>query len=82
MALACVYCGGRHDTSSEVRDCWSRSQEGQQPKAVEEPQLQLLDTPRPVATSTPDAVSGRAAPGLGRNVVVRPGRPSPDGWTS
>ncbi len=44
--------------------------------------MQLLDTPRPVATSTPDAVSGRAAPGLGRNVVVRPGQPSPDGWTS
>ena len=25
MAISCVYCGGRHDTSAEVRQCWSRT---------------------------------------------------------
>ena len=24
MAISCVYCGGRHETSAEVRECWSR----------------------------------------------------------
>jgi DNA helicase-2/ATP-dependent DNA helicase PcrA len=29
MAISCVYCGGRHDTSAEVRECWSKDQSPQ-----------------------------------------------------
>ena len=26
MAISCVYCGGQHETSAAVRECWSKSQ--------------------------------------------------------
>ena len=59
MAISCVYCGGRHDTSAEVRECWARAQ----------------------ATPVTDRVAPvRAMPALGRNVVVQPGQPAPEGW--
>jgi DNA helicase II / ATP-dependent DNA helicase PcrA len=74
MAISCVYCGGRHDTSAEVRDCWVRSQ-AQTP--VETPLRTLTQG------AAPDHVrSDRAVAGLGRNVVVTPGQRAPDGWES
>jgi DNA helicase II / ATP-dependent DNA helicase PcrA len=72
MAISCVYCGGRHETSAEVRECWSRSQ-------VESPPGPAPDTPTDVAAA--GQVRGeRAVAGLGRNVVVMPGQQVPDGW--
>ena len=74
MAISCVYCGGRHETSAEVRQCWQRSQAGDE-----------LPRPAVASTTTTHIVAGdramiRALPRLGRNVVVAPGQPAPDGW--
>ncbi|HVE17460.1 MAG TPA: ATP-dependent helicase, partial [Ilumatobacteraceae bacterium] len=56
MAISCVYCGGQHETSAAVRECWSKSQ------------LQPVHF-------------ARAMPGLGRNLVVRPGQQTPPEWS-
>ncbi len=37
-AIACVYCGGAHDTGAEVRQCWERSG-GKEVVAPAEPEL-------------------------------------------
>lgn len=73
MAISCVYCGGAHATSGEVRACWQRSQAV---GTTSEPERD----PDPVDTSAaPPSVS----PGpleLARNVLVRPGVIEPPGW--
>jgi DNA helicase-2/ATP-dependent DNA helicase PcrA len=71
MAISCVYCGGRHETSAEVRQCWSRSQSS----AVVVEEATVVHAVGHVAAGGPVA-------GLGRNVVVRPGQAPPDGWRS
>ena len=75
MAISCVYCGGRHETSAEVRECWSRSQSEPTPAPT-----------KPRAVTSPVAagrgLAGRAVDGLGRNAVVRPGQPAPHGWAT
>ncbi|MEP7112239.1 MAG: ATP-dependent DNA helicase UvrD2 [Ilumatobacteraceae bacterium] len=70
MAISCVYCGERHDTAAEVRQCWSRTQ--MEPAATSE----LIAGQAVVGWS-----AGQAAPSLGRNVVVRPDQPAPEGWS-
>jgi DNA helicase-2/ATP-dependent DNA helicase PcrA len=76
MAISCVYCGGHHDTSAEVRQCWEQSQ----------PQQELALSEVTVATATDvrhdDWPTIRAVPRLGRNVVVGPGQVAPHGWVS
>ena len=76
MAIACVYCGGRHDTSGEVRECWARRQ-SEAPQSP--PQHESAPQPRELHGQ---AVSLRPMPGLGRNVVVRTGQVTPGGWNS
>ena len=75
MAISCVYCGGRHETSAEVRQCWSRSQSAPTLVAVAE----VPEVGRVTVGRVP-AAEACASAGLGRNVVVRPGQPAPDGW--
>ena len=66
MAISCVYCGGRHDTSDEVRQCWSRGTSASEVAvSVEAARLEV-----------------RPRPEVGRNVVVRPGQPTPQGWAA
>lgn len=80
MAISCVYCGGRHDTSAEVRQCWSRGTSGQDPTHPSEGpavQAQYSPTPKPAIS-----VPLRARTELGRNVVVRSGQPAPPGWAA
>jgi DNA helicase-2/ATP-dependent DNA helicase PcrA len=76
MAISCVYCGGQHDSSAEVRECWLRSQARQ---------TSTLPTTAvgAVAIVTDRARLGvRAMPELGRNVVIRPGQQAPAGWST
>ncbi|MEP7204169.1 MAG: ATP-dependent DNA helicase UvrD2 [Ilumatobacteraceae bacterium] len=84
MAIACVYCGGRHETATEVRECWSRSQSGSRPPEGE-PVQELTPAPPepepvPVPARSRRAHIARQMPVLGRNIVIRPGQSVPDGW--
>ena len=65
MAIACVYCGGRHETSAEVRRCWERSNTGNEVTVIQH-----------------DRSMVQAMPQLGRNVIVGPGQPAPEGWAA
>ncbi len=65
MAIACVYCGGRHETSAEVRQCWERSKAGHEPIVISHEGSMI-----------------RAVSRLGRNIIVGPGQPAPDGWAA
>ena len=77
MAISCVYCGGRHDTATEVRECWSQSQSTT--RTPMSTSARASDpTPAPVR-SFPAHTAG-AMPALGRNIVVRPGQRAPGGW--
>jgi DNA helicase II / ATP-dependent DNA helicase PcrA len=92
MAISCVYCGAQHADATQVRECWQRTQ-----AAAEHPAPDWADT-RPAADvqALPEAraVSGtrdggpegpiavRAMPGLGRNIIVRPGQKAPKGWAT
>jgi DNA helicase II / ATP-dependent DNA helicase PcrA len=82
MAISCVYCGGRHETSAEVRECWSRGRS----EAPIAPQSNIaVDVASTVAIARPPvahAGGDRTVAGLGRNAVVTPGQPAPDGWES
>jgi DNA helicase-2/ATP-dependent DNA helicase PcrA len=65
MAIACVYCGQRHETSAEVRRCWERSNTGEK-----------------VIVNHHDHSLIQAMPRLGRNIIIGPGQPAPDGWAA
>lgn len=83
MAIACVYCGERHDTSAEVRSCWERTQTGNGTEtetalAAERSIEPQLSSARPARSTRSATVRSMAA--LGRNAVVRPGQAPPEGW--
>jgi DNA helicase-2/ATP-dependent DNA helicase PcrA len=80
MAISCVYCGGRHDTSVEVRQCWSRTTSGHDPVLPDEaPSIRS----HPTTTHRSEvSLPLRARPELGRNVVVRLIQPAPPGWAA
>ena len=79
MAISCVYCGGRHETSAEVRAVLvaepvigARHRAGGGSRWGCHSRSGCCREPAP----------GCPAAGLGRNVVVRPGQSSPDGWST
>ena len=46
MAIACVYCGGRHETSAEVRRCWERSNAGDEASVIPHDHSLIQAVPR------------------------------------
>jgi DNA helicase-2/ATP-dependent DNA helicase PcrA len=71
MAIACVYCGGAHDTPAEVKACWNGAS-GDAPVPAREGPADV-DVAVDVAVAAP-------APLLGRSVVVAAGAAAPEGW--
>ncbi len=83
MAIACVYCGGSHDTAAQVRECWS-AREGQEtvPSRPDRRPTAAADT-RPADARLPRGLAA-ATPGpdqLGRNALVALGDPAPPPWS-
>ena len=97
MAISCVYCGGTHADAAQVRACWQRSQGGAQPlldglsggaihvsstvatAAAQTPTARVAGEGRTQSAVTHPALAGPSA--LGRNVIVRPGQPTPPQWS-
>ena len=54
MAISCVYCGGQHETSAAVRECWSESQSQQVHVARAMPRLGRNVVVRPGQSTPPE----------------------------
>ena len=54
MAISCVYCGGQHETSAAVRDCWTQSQSQQVQVARAMPRLGRNVVVRPGQSNPPE----------------------------
>ncbi len=92
-AIACVYCGGEHGSSDEVKACWQRTagQEIERDQPVDDhvpttpPSAQAFEdfeyVPAP-GTPEGDVVAhlARGPAWLGRNVIVSPGQATPTEW--
>ncbi len=92
MAIACVYCGGEHESSAQVRRCWETSEPGDRPRAPEPPgQGQPPGQGEPPGQGQPPRSAfpaGEAAPGQPAGTPTRrprtqtaaaPFRPIPSG---
>ena len=88
MTIACVYCGGAHDTPAGIKTCWQRHEgEGTGAPAFAStpagPSTAVDVPPPPVEGRAPVvALDGvvRGPVGLGRGVVVRAGADIPPEW--
>ncbi len=94
--IACVYCGGRHASPAEVKQCWADHDGGSDGVAPDrQPAVQRVlvepdRPPEPVASTTEPtpaprpsdavAVAGRGPARLGRNVVVGVDQEAPGRW--
>jgi DNA helicase II / ATP-dependent DNA helicase PcrA len=64
--IGCSYCGGRHQSATEVRACWERSQQ-----AEVEPGLEFSSVHPQLASEVPEPLETSEAPGL--NLVIGDG---------
>ncbi len=94
--ISCVYCGGAHERPAEIRQCWADHDGAQPELPIDVPPDHGIDPAPAVAPRSPSVRARRAQPesvpdrvvvraqrgpnGLGRNVIVRPGQPSPADW--
>jgi DNA helicase II / ATP-dependent DNA helicase PcrA len=94
-SISCVYCGGAHASAAEVRECWQRNDQGQEPLPLDSfapesfaPESFSPESFSPESGSGDESYTvrsatriGRGPTSLGRNVLVATGQATPPAWS-